>query len=321
MDPSLLREREAFKKTFSKTTETVATIKQSAAKFQKDRDGGPSAKKKSYGASKKDQGPPSLSAKAKMDMAQLRQMGGGSSQYKFAVLSKIVRHMRHRHMEGEDQALNLEEVLDETNQLDVSNKIKLWLSTEALKSNPKIDARETGHVTQDYGPQYSYLFKPPYKITNKKMLVRLLQDYDRKGLGGVFLEDLQESLPRCDKVVSRLLDDNRILMINAADKKKVVFLRENAEKLQFQVDEEFQKLWRTIAVDSLDDMKIEEYLEKTGFAFMQDEAEKKKFIPKPKRKGGGGKRKNRGPRDNEHMKDILENYEDMSSTAADKTKK
>ena len=39
--------------------------------------------------------------------------------------------------------------------------------------------------------------------------------------------------------------------------------------LKFHVDDEFQKLWRSIAVDSLDDMKIEEYLEKTGFAFMQ----------------------------------------------------
>ena len=35
------------------------------------------------------------------------------------------------------------------------------------------------------------------------------------------------------------------------------------------MDEEFQKLWRSVAVDGLDDMKIEEYLEKTGFAFMQ----------------------------------------------------
>ena len=37
-----------------------------------------------------------------------------------------------------------------------------------------------------------------------------------------------------------------------------------------------------------------------------------------KRKGGGGKRKPRGPRDNEHMKDVLEHYGDMS---ADKPKK
>ena len=46
------------------------------------------------------------------------------------------------------------------------------------------------------------------------------------------MEDIQESLPRCDKVISRLEDDDRILVINAADKKKVVFLRDNAEKLQ-----------------------------------------------------------------------------------------
>ena len=39
-------------------------------------------------------------------------------------------------------------------------------------------------------------------------------------------------MPRCDKVISRLEDDDRILVINAADKKKVVFLRDNAEKLQ-----------------------------------------------------------------------------------------
>jgi hypothetical protein len=46
------------------------------------------------------------------------------------------------------------------------------------------------------------------------------------------MEDLVESLPRCDKIIQRLLDDDKILVINAADKKKVVFLRENAEKLQ-----------------------------------------------------------------------------------------
>merc|ERR1719510_221185 len=206
--------------------------------------------------------------------------------------------MRHRHMEGEDMPLKLDEMLDETNQLDVSSKIKLWLSTEALKQNPKIDARESGHETPDYGPEYTYLFKPPYNIKNKKMLLRLLQDYDRKGLGGVFMEDLQESLPRCEKIIQRLLDDDKILVINAADKKKVVFLKDNSEKLQ---------------------MKVEEYLEKTGFAFMQDEGEGRKIIHRPaKRKGGGGKRKPRGPRDNEHMKDVLENYDDLSANIGKK---
>ena len=95
-------------------------------------------------------------------------MGGGSSRIRFAVLSKMVHHMGHRHMEEEDMPLKLDEILDETNQIDVSSIIKLWLSTESLRKNPKIDARESGHETPDYGPEYAYLFKPPYNIKNKK---------------------------------------------------------------------------------------------------------------------------------------------------------
>ena len=40
--------------------------------------------------------------------------------------------MKHRHMEGEDHPLTLEEILDETNQLDVSGATKQWLALEAL---------------------------------------------------------------------------------------------------------------------------------------------------------------------------------------------
>lgn len=48
----------------------------------------------------------------------------GSSQYRFGVLAKIVKHMRTRHQEGDMHPLTLEEILDETNQLDVGNKVK-----------------------------------------------------------------------------------------------------------------------------------------------------------------------------------------------------
>lgn len=48
----------------------------------------------------------------------------GSSQYRFGVLAKIVKHMKTRHQEGETYPLTLEEILDETNQLDVGNKVK-----------------------------------------------------------------------------------------------------------------------------------------------------------------------------------------------------
>ena len=40
--------------------------------------------------------------------------------------------MKSRHMDQMDHPLTLEEILDETNQLDVSGATKMWLSTEAL---------------------------------------------------------------------------------------------------------------------------------------------------------------------------------------------
>lgn len=48
----------------------------------------------------------------------------GSSQYKFGVLAKIVKHMKARHLDGDDHPLTLEEILDETNQLDVGSKVR-----------------------------------------------------------------------------------------------------------------------------------------------------------------------------------------------------
>ncbi len=82
-----------------------------------------------------------------------------------SVLAKIVRHMRQRHMEGDDHPLNLEEILDETNQLDVGNKIKAWLAAEALKNNPKISA----------SPEGTYIYKPPYDVRKKSGLLKLLR--------------------------------------------------------------------------------------------------------------------------------------------------
>ncbi len=47
----------------------------------------------------------------------------GSSGYKFAILTKIVKHLKMLHQNGNHEPLTLEQILDETNQLDVSAKI------------------------------------------------------------------------------------------------------------------------------------------------------------------------------------------------------
>ena len=133
-------------------------------------------------------------------------------------MAKIVRHMKTRHLEGEDHPLTLEDILDETNQLDVGSRTKAWLATEALKNNPKVSADPNG----------TYLFKPPYSIVNRKGLLKLLRQNDLKGQGGIFLEDVQESLPKCDKIIKLLTEENKIFLITRpADKKKVSKAGEN----------------------------------------------------------------------------------------------
>jgi transcription initiation factor TFIIE subunit beta len=84
--------------------------------------------------------------------------------------------------------------------------------TEALQSNPKIE------VT----PEGKYLFKAVYKLKDGKSLLRLLKQQDLKGLGGILLDDVQESLPHCEKVLKKLANEV-IYITRPVDKKKILF--------------------------------------------------------------------------------------------------
>jgi transcription initiation factor TFIIE subunit beta len=175
-----------------------------------------------------------------------------------------------------------------------------WLQTEALQNNPKIEAT----------PDHRYCFKAVYKLKDGKSLLRLLKAQDLKGLGGVLLDDVQESLPQCDKILKNRASEI-IFITRPNDKKKVLFY--NDRTCNFIVDEDFQKLWRSVTVDAMDDNKIDEYLEKQGIRSMQDQGPKKPLVPKRK-KPQNKKKMFKKPRDNEHLADVLEVYEDNTLT-------
>ena len=228
---------------------------------------------------------------------------GSTSQYKFGVLTRIVRHMRERHMQGEDHPLNLEEILDETNQLDVSSKTRTWLANEALKQNPKLEVVDNGE---------KYAYKPPYKLRDKKTLMKMLKRKDLNGEGGVFYDDVSESLPRAEKIIQNLTGDAKIIQIpRPCDKRKVLFYYDHSTDLE--IDEEFVKQWRSVSVDGVDEAKIEEYLNKQGIASMQDQGIKRVI---PKRKKGVGARRKTAPKDNQHMAGVLEDYSEGGLTAS-----
>jgi len=276
MDPALIREREKFKKQAAATS-LVDTKKRKEPPAKNDH----APKKRSTAAPKP------------IDIDNYKYMAG-SSQYKFSVLAKIVKHMKCRHQEGDTHPLSCEEILDETNQLDVGAKIKQWLANDSLKSNPKLEEVDG-----------RYRFKPPYMLKDRKALLKLLKMHDLRGLGGIPLDDILESVPKAEKVLKQL--ENDIIYVNRPiDKKKMLFY--NDKMCKFEVDEEYQKLWRGIAMEGLDDAKIESYLNKQGITSMRDQG-LKKVVPMKKRRGG--KRKGvKTLRENEHLAGILKTYDD-----------
>ncbi|XP_030750701.1 general transcription factor IIE subunit 2 [Sitophilus oryzae] len=287
MDPALLKERELFKKR--------ALITPTVEKKKLD------TKSETLRDEKRKTKPTITSSVPKIDISSYK-TSTGSTQYRFGVLAKIVKHMKQRNQDGESYPLSLEEILDETNQLDVGNKVKQWLQSEALTNNPKIEVTPDG----------KYIFKATYKLKDRKSLLKLLKQQDLKGLGGVLLEDVQESLPHCEKALKILTNQNEIIFITRPiDKKKVLFY--NDRTAQLPIDEEFQKLWRSVAVDAMDDQKIEEYLDKQGIRSMQDHGPKKPVAIKRK-KATQRKKVFKKPRDNEHLADVLETYDDNTLT-------
>lgn len=276
MDPALLREREAFKKR-ALSTPVVETKK---------RDTSEPPKKK-----------PKSSPAPKQQKDFNYKTYGGSSQYNFGILAKIVKHMKQRHLNGDTYPLTLEEILDETNQLDIGIRQRTWLINEALMNNPKLQIDADG----------KYLFKPPFSIKDRRGLLRLLDKHDQRGLGGILLDDITESLPNVEKAL-KLLGDNIIPITQPTSKKKVMFYNDKA--LQCNIDEEFQKLWRSVAVDGLDEEKIEEYLQKQGITSMQDIGVKK-VTPVQKRKKPNNRNRN-FKKLNHHMSDILQDYSEKS---------
>ncbi|PIK46334.1 putative general transcription factor IIE subunit 2-like [Apostichopus japonicus] len=94
--------------------------------------------------------------------------------------------------------LSIKDVLDETNQTDISHTLKNWLINE---------------------------------LQGKKDLLRLLNRYDQQGLGGILMEDIVESLPNAEKCF-RILGSRVIVVTRCNDKKKVVYYNDKAFLLQ-----------------------------------------------------------------------------------------
>ncbi|UYV83611.1 GTF2E2 [Cordylochernes scorpioides] len=244
---------------------------------------------------------------------------------------------KKRHQDGDTHPLNLEEILDETNQLSISTRQKHWLSTEvtgrsffnfkkiecrlgslylydnqdqfwsqvhldsegllqALVNNPKIQVN----------PDKTYIFKPIYNLKDKKSLMRLLDKHDQRALGGILLEDVEESLPNAERIIKNL-GDQVTCIVRSNDKKKVLFYNDKSLQQTTPITDAIVKHWRSTAIGGIEDQKIEEYLHNQGISTMQ-EVKPKPVAPIQKRRMASKKRPKKFKVHNEHMEGILEDY-------------
>ncbi|NXW05844.1 T2EB factor, partial [Fregetta grallaria] len=280
MDPSLLRERELFKKRALSTPaveKRPAPSSDSSSKKKKAKveQGGSSSSKQNTDHSNGSFNPPALS---------------GGSAPPFGVLAKPPHYMKTRHQRGDTHPLTPPQILDETHPPDIGLKQTPPLMSEALVNPPKIEVVDAPPA-----------FKPKYPPQDKKALLRLLDKHDQRGLGGILLEDIEEGLPNAQKAI-KVRD--QIIPPNRPDKKTPPFYNDKSPPLT--VDEEFQKLWRSIPVDSMDEEKIEEYLKRQGISSMQETGPKK-----IRRKPPPSQKKRRPPTHNDHLAGVLKDYSDV----------
>ncbi|VDM02281.1 unnamed protein product [Schistocephalus solidus] len=284
MDPSLVKEREAFLRR-ARTMQYVETprINQQAA----------SSSVKSSSPS------PSPAKRLATNPAQrdyLTMDSRPQNQGRFALLSKVVKYMKQRHLERDVHPLSVEEILEETMLQDAPLSDVKWLETEALPNNPKI------HSTADG----KFVFKPKYDVRNRQELYQLLKRHEFRGLGGIYLDDLAEAVADVERVVQSL-GDHVIQVVTPHDKKVVLFY--NDKSFDLGIKEEFKQLWRAVSVEGMHELKIEEYLRRNGITSMS--ADRKTFTLVTKQKHTGQKRASNRPvklKDNEHLQDILKDF-------------
>ncbi|PAA63065.1 hypothetical protein BOX15_Mlig019484g3, partial [Macrostomum lignano] len=232
MDPALLRERKKFAKQMAASTESaLAAAKQAKAAAAAAAASAASSSAASQNQQHRHQ--PSFFHQPHQQQQQHHhpQVQG----VRFNALSRIIRHMKSRHIEGQRHPLTLEEILEETKQEDLPQSVKIWLGQEALPQNPKL-------TMQQDGARRAYIFKPIYDFRSgrngAKDLLKLLKQFDEcYGKGAVLKEDIEESLGNADEAIKIL--GHRVTVLTRTSDKKVSYFY-NDPSLQLPVDEEFK---------------------------------------------------------------------------------
>uniref|UniRef100_A0A0K0E141 Transcription initiation factor IIE subunit beta n=1 Tax=Strongyloides stercoralis TaxID=6248 RepID=A0A0K0E141_STRER len=219
-----------------------------------------------------------------------------SNSANFSVMARIVEYLRKRFLDKLNPlkwGLTLDEILQEMQIYDLNKKAINWLN-ENLPKNPKITQEEPG----------KFIFKPPYNISNPSALRNLLQKQMKSGECGLLHSELAECIPDVEYFISKI-QQNVISIPTQFNKRKDTVYFFNDPTHDYELDDDFKALWRTIPVSHLDDRRIEEYLKKHNIKSIKDIQPKANNSGVPKRRA---RKRANVKQQNVHMDGILEEY-------------
>ena len=93
-------------------------------------------------------------------------------------------------------------------------------------------------------------------------------NHHNEGLGGLMKDAVMESVPKGEKMIKYHEEKRNIILHTRPDKKVVIFYNDKSSEIE--IDEAFQKLWRSVTVAQLDMEKISEYLNNAGITSVDD---------------------------------------------------
>merc|ERR1712080_122056 len=126
-----------------------------------------------------------------------------------------------------------------------------------------------------------FRFKPIYAVSNRKGLMELLKNHNEHQIGGVNVDDLNESMKNPDRAVEKLLKEDKIYVINTREqsKKRILYYKDKKYTLNFDAD--LKRRWRNASIE--DDAAIQRSLAQHNLTGMVN---KSRAATNIKRKGG-----------------------------------
>ncbi|KAL8737455.1 MAG: hypothetical protein Q9181_001671 [Wetmoreana brouardii] len=183
----------------------------------------------------------------------------------------------------------------------------LSLQTRDDQFKRKIQLILTNHQKVSYEPKANgtpalFSYRPPHNIRSAESLLRHLQS--QRTAEGLSVKELKDGWPNVEDEIDQLELEGKLLVTRNKKDNHARMVWPNDPSLNFEVDEEFQKIWHKIKLPEAD--ALAEELEREGLT----PARKNRVIKKPMKIQEKPKRKTRagGKTTNVHMAGVLKDF-------------